>query len=153
MEVTHLGCAIVHQLIACFLLMHSKVDPIWNIARSIHRLSPEHSRSPMLIKHCPSHLTQGPFFLSTTPFWGGVYGLENWCSRPKSWKKVSKQEFLNSEPLSLRIARMASPCLSFLNLNTRSRTKPNVSPYPRERTPTHTENSRPPQQGHTTSHL
>jgi hypothetical protein len=20
------------------------------------------------------------FILSTTPFWGGVYGLENWCS-------------------------------------------------------------------------
>jgi hypothetical protein len=28
MEVTHLGCATVHQLIACFLLMHSKVDPV-----------------------------------------------------------------------------------------------------------------------------
>jgi hypothetical protein len=26
MEVTHLGCATVHQLIAAFLLMHSKVD-------------------------------------------------------------------------------------------------------------------------------
>jgi hypothetical protein len=33
---------------------------------------------------------------------------------------VSKREFLNYEPLSLRIARMASPCLSFLNLKTRS---------------------------------
>jgi hypothetical protein len=57
-------------------------------------------------------------FLSTTPFRGGVYGLENWCSRPKSWQKVSKREFLNSEPLSLWIARMASSCLSFLNLKT-----------------------------------
>jgi hypothetical protein len=28
MEVTHLGCATVHQLIACFLLMHSEVDPV-----------------------------------------------------------------------------------------------------------------------------
>jgi hypothetical protein len=28
MEVTHLGCATVHQLIASFLLMHSEVDPI-----------------------------------------------------------------------------------------------------------------------------
>jgi hypothetical protein len=28
MEVTHLGCAIVHQLVAGFLLMHSKVDPV-----------------------------------------------------------------------------------------------------------------------------
>jgi hypothetical protein len=82
----------------------------------------------MLIKHRPSHLAQGPVlpFHKTIP--GGVYGLENWCSRPKSWQKVSKREFLNSEPLSLWIARMASLCLSFLNLKTRSRTKPNVSP-------------------------
>jgi hypothetical protein len=28
MEVTHLGCATVHQLVAGFLLMHSKVDPV-----------------------------------------------------------------------------------------------------------------------------
>jgi hypothetical protein len=28
MEVTHLGCATVHQLEACFLLMHSEVDPV-----------------------------------------------------------------------------------------------------------------------------
>jgi hypothetical protein len=28
MEVTHLRCATVHQLIASFLLMHSEVDPI-----------------------------------------------------------------------------------------------------------------------------
>jgi hypothetical protein len=28
MEVTHLGCAAVHQLIAGFILMHSEVDPI-----------------------------------------------------------------------------------------------------------------------------
>jgi hypothetical protein len=62
MEVAHLGCATVHQLIARFLLMHSEVDPVRHIARGIHRLSPEPSRSPMLIKHHPSHLTQGPIF-------------------------------------------------------------------------------------------
>jgi hypothetical protein len=128
MEVTHLGCATVHQLIAGFLLMHSEVDPVRHIACCIHRLSPEPSRSlcSSSIVRAISHKVL--FFLSTTPFWGGVYGLENWCSRPKSWQKVSKREFLNSEPLSLRIARMASPCLSFLNLKTRSQTKPNVSP-------------------------
>jgi hypothetical protein len=27
-EVTHLGCATMHQLIACFLLVHSEVDPV-----------------------------------------------------------------------------------------------------------------------------
>jgi hypothetical protein len=62
MEVTHLGCATVHQLVTGFLLMHSEVDPVRNIARSIHSLSPEPSRSPMLIKHHPSHLTQGSVF-------------------------------------------------------------------------------------------
>jgi hypothetical protein len=131
MEVTHLGCDIqrhVHQLIAGFLLRHSEVDPVRHIAHGVHRLSPEPSRSPMLIKHRPAISHKVLFFLSTTPFWGAVYGLENWCSRPKSWQKVLKREFLNSEPLSMQIARMASPCLSFLNLKARSRTKPNVSP-------------------------
>jgi hypothetical protein len=28
MKVTHLGCATMHQLIACYLLVHSEVDPI-----------------------------------------------------------------------------------------------------------------------------
>jgi hypothetical protein len=28
MEVTHLGCATVHQLVACFFLVHSEVDPV-----------------------------------------------------------------------------------------------------------------------------
>jgi hypothetical protein len=70
MEVTHLGCATVHQLVAGFLLMHSEVDPVRNIAHSIHRLNPEPSRSPMLIKHHPSHLTQGHVF----PFHNTILG-------------------------------------------------------------------------------
>jgi hypothetical protein len=59
MEVTHLGCATVHQLVACFLIMHSEVDPVRQIARGIRSLSPKPSRSLMLIKQRPSHLTQG----------------------------------------------------------------------------------------------
>jgi hypothetical protein len=55
----------------------------------------------MLIEHRPGHLTQGFVFPLHNTILGGVYGLENWCSRPKLWQKVSKQEFLNSEPLSL----------------------------------------------------
>jgi hypothetical protein len=70
MEVTHLGCATVHQLIAGFLLMHSEVDPVRHIARGILRLCPELSRSPMLIKHRPSHLTQGSIF----PFHNTILG-------------------------------------------------------------------------------
>jgi hypothetical protein len=113
MEVTHLGCVTMHQLVTSILLMHSEVDPVRNIACGIHR-----SAQNLLEVLCSSSIVRDIshkvlFFLSTTPFWGGVYGLENWCSRPKSWQKVSKREFLNSKPLSLRIARMASPCLPF----------------------------------------
>jgi hypothetical protein len=68
--VTHLGCATVHQLVAGFLLMHSEVDPVRNIARGIHHLSPEPSWSHMLIKHRPSHLTQGSIF----PFHNTILG-------------------------------------------------------------------------------
>jgi hypothetical protein len=70
MEVTHLGCATMHQLIAGFLLMHSEVDPVRNIAHGIQCLSPEPSWSPMLIKHRPSHLTQGSIF----PFHNTILG-------------------------------------------------------------------------------
>jgi hypothetical protein len=62
MEVTHLGCVTMHQLIAGFLLMHSEVDPIRNIAHGIDDLRPEPSRSPMLIEHHLSHLAQGLVF-------------------------------------------------------------------------------------------
>jgi hypothetical protein len=70
MEVTHLGCAAMHQLIACFLLVHYEVDPVRHIARGIHRLSPIPPWSPMLIKHHPSHLAQGPFL----PFHNTILG-------------------------------------------------------------------------------
>jgi hypothetical protein len=62
MEVTHLGCATVHQLITSFLLVDSEVDLVRNIARGIDRLSPEPSQSPMLTEHRSSHLTQGSVF-------------------------------------------------------------------------------------------
>jgi hypothetical protein len=62
MEVTHLGCATVHQLVTGFLLLDAEVDPVRNIACGIDRLSPEPSRSPMLVEHRPSHLTQGSVF-------------------------------------------------------------------------------------------
>jgi hypothetical protein len=80
MEVTHLGCVTLHQLVTSFLLVNSEVDPVRHVARSIDRLSPEPSRSLMLIEHRLSHLAQGPIFRfhhATTQFWGGVYGLEN----------------------------------------------------------------------------
>jgi hypothetical protein len=77
MEVTNLGYATVHQLVTGFLLVDSEVDPVRNIARGIDRLSLEPSRSPMLIKHHPSHLTQGSVFPFHNTILGGIYGLEN----------------------------------------------------------------------------
>jgi hypothetical protein len=70
MEVTHLGCATVHQLEIGFLLVDSEVDPVRNIARGIDHLSPDPSRSPMFFKHRPSHLTQGSVF----PFHNTILG-------------------------------------------------------------------------------
>jgi hypothetical protein len=72
MEVTHLGCAPVHLLIARFPLVNPEVDLVRYIARGIHRLSPEPSRSPMLIKHCPSQLTQGSVF-------SFHHTIQGWC--------------------------------------------------------------------------
>jgi hypothetical protein len=77
MEVTHLGCVTVHQLVAGFLLMHSEVDHVRHIARGIHRLGPEPSRSPMLIKHRQSHLTQG----SVIPFRNTILGRRIWTRK------------------------------------------------------------------------
>jgi hypothetical protein len=89
MEVTHLGCATVHQLVAGILLMHSKVDPVQNIARGIHRLSPEPSRSLMLIKHDPSHLTQGAVF----PFDNTILGRRIRTRKPVFKTQVMAKGF------------------------------------------------------------
>jgi hypothetical protein len=128
MEVTHLGCATMHQLVTGFLLVDSEVDPIRNIERGIDRLSPEPSRSPMLIEHRPSHLAQGPIF----PFHHTILGRRKWTQKLMFKTQVMAKGFKTRvsefRAIALRIARMASPCLSFLNLKTRSRTKPNVSP-------------------------
>jgi hypothetical protein len=40
MEVTHLTCAIVHQLVAGFLLLDLEMNPVGHIAHGIDRLSP-----------------------------------------------------------------------------------------------------------------
>jgi hypothetical protein len=70
MEVTHLGCATVHQFIAGFLPVDAEVDPFGHIARNIDCLSPEPSRSSMLVEHRPSHLAQGSVF----PFHNAILG-------------------------------------------------------------------------------
>jgi hypothetical protein len=42
--------------------MDPKVDLVGQVAHGIDRLIPEPSRNPMLVKHHPSHLTQGFVF-------------------------------------------------------------------------------------------
>jgi hypothetical protein len=61
MEMTHL-VAPVHLLVTCFLLLNPEVNLVRHIARGIDRLNPKPSRSPMLVEHRPSHLTQGSIF-------------------------------------------------------------------------------------------
>jgi hypothetical protein len=135
MEVTHLGCVTVRQLVTSFLLVHSEVDPVRNIARGIYRLSPEPSRSTMLIEHRPSHLTQGSIF----PFHNTILGR-----RIRTQKLVFKSQVM-AKGFKARVSEFQAivttdrlcgiPCLSFLNLKTRSRTKPNVSPFPQQKHP------------------
>jgi hypothetical protein len=58
MEMTRLGSATVHHLIARLLLEILEKKPIRDITCGIHCLSQEPPRSPMLIEHHSSHVTQ-----------------------------------------------------------------------------------------------
>jgi hypothetical protein len=77
MEVTHLGCATMHQLVTGFLLVNSEVDIVRHVARGIYHLSLEPSWSLMLIEHRPSHLAQGPII----PFHHAILGRRIWTRK------------------------------------------------------------------------
>jgi hypothetical protein len=70
MEVTHLGCATVHQLVACFLL---GVLCSSGIIRAI------------------SHKVL--FFLSTTPFWEAYTDSKTGVQDPSHGKKLQNESF------------------------------------------------------------
>jgi hypothetical protein len=94
MEVTHFGCATMHELVASSLLMHSEVDPVRHIARGVHRPSPKPSRSPMLIKHRSSHLTQGPVFSFPQHHSGEAYtDSETGVEDPNHGKRFQNESF------------------------------------------------------------
>jgi hypothetical protein len=95
MEVTHLGCATVHRLVTGFLLVDCEVDPVRNIAHGIDRLSPEPSRSPMLIEYHPSHLTQGSVFT----FHHAILGRRIWTR-----KLVFKTQIM-AKSLEMRVSK------------------------------------------------
>jgi hypothetical protein len=61
-EMAHSRCSPLHKHIACLVQEVPQKNPIPNMASGIHHLSPISPRSPMLIKHRPSHLTKGTIF-------------------------------------------------------------------------------------------
>jgi hypothetical protein len=77
MEVTHLVCATMHQLVTGFRLVNFEIDPARHIARSIDDLSPEPSQNPMLVEHRPSHSTQVYGF----PFHHAILGRHIWTRK------------------------------------------------------------------------
>jgi hypothetical protein len=58
-EMAHSRCSPLHELIARLVHKSPKKNPVPNMARGIHRLSPIFPRSSMLVEHHPSHLTEG----------------------------------------------------------------------------------------------
>jgi hypothetical protein len=58
-EMAHSRCSPVHELIARLVQEGPQKNPVPNMASGIHRFRPISPRSPMLIKHRPSHLTKG----------------------------------------------------------------------------------------------
>jgi hypothetical protein len=52
----------MHKLIARLVQEGPQKNPVPNMASGIHRFRPISPRSPMLIKHRPSHLTNGKIF-------------------------------------------------------------------------------------------
>ena len=61
-EMAHSRCSPVHELIARLVQEGPKKNPVPDMARGIHRLSPISPRSPMLVEHRLSHLTKGMTF-------------------------------------------------------------------------------------------
>jgi hypothetical protein len=61
---TDLGWPSKSQLIRSFVQKSLKEDAIGHKASSVDRFGPKMPRSPMLIKHRPSHLNKGPIFAS-----------------------------------------------------------------------------------------
>jgi hypothetical protein len=57
---TNLGWPSKLQLIISLVQESSKKDAVRHMADSVDRFGLKPHRSPMLIKHCPSHLNKGP---------------------------------------------------------------------------------------------
>ena len=101
-------------------------NTVGHVTSSVNRLSLVFARSPMLIEHRPRHLNQHPIL----PFYNSILlwsvGRRILVFKPLITAKGVKRVFLNSVPLSLRIALMAWDN-SFFNLKIKSRTNSKAS--------------------------
>jgi hypothetical protein len=93
MEMTHLGSATVHHLIACLFLECPAKNPVRHVARGIDRVSPEPPRSPMPVEHCPGHLTQGSVFSIPYAILGGIYNSKSGVQDPGHGRRFRNESF------------------------------------------------------------
>jgi hypothetical protein len=100
-EMAHSRCSPMNELITRLVQEGMKKNPVPNMTRGIHRLSPISPRTPMLIEHRPSHLTKGTIFPLNHAILTSHIGRRKLMFETQSRQNVLKEEFLNSVPLSL----------------------------------------------------
>jgi hypothetical protein len=152
MEVTHIGGSVVHQLVAT--LMDPEVNHVRHIARGIDSLILEPSRSPMLVEHRPSHLAQGSVF----PVHHAALG------RRIQTRELVFETQVMAKGFKMRVFKFRAIVIADYSYGI----SVPFAPQPQDkisnktkrlpllfqkRRPKHTESSRPPQIGRTTSHL
>jgi hypothetical protein len=93
MEMTHLGSATVHHLIACLLRESSEKNHVRSITRGIDRLSLEPPQSPMLVEHRPGHLTQGSIFPLHYAILGAYTDYKTGVQDPSHGKRFRSETF------------------------------------------------------------
>jgi hypothetical protein len=92
-EMAHSRFSSVHKLIARLVQEGPQKNPVPNMASGIHRLSPISPRSPILIKHHPSHLTKGMIFPLKHTILTSHIGRRNLMFETQITTKGSKMSF------------------------------------------------------------
>jgi hypothetical protein len=118
----------------------------------IQRLSPESSRSPLLIKHRPSHLTQCSIF----PFHNTILGRRIRTRKPVFKTQVMAKGFKTRVSEFGAIVTMDCLYGIFVPLvpqpQDKISNKSKCLPFPLKKEHPRIPSNRPPQQGHTTFH-
>jgi hypothetical protein len=142
----------MHKLIARLVQEGPQKNPVPNMESGIHRLSPISPRSPMLIKHRPSHLTKGTIF----PFNHTI--LTSQIGR----RKLMFETQITTKGFKTRVfkftAIVSTNSSNNISVSRSSTSRLDLSqnqmspPCQLKRRPKHCENSRPQSQGHTIFH-